>query len=550
MTSSDPHGFCLVDKPWLLVRRLDGSLDELSLTDTIRQAHLLAGMAGELPTQVFALTRLLLAVLHRSVRGPRDVEHWTQLWAQDALPADEVQAYLAQHHHRFDLFDDEVPFFQVAGLHTGKDEVSALTKLIADVPNGNPFLTMRVGRGTASMTAAEAARWVVHCQAFDPSGIKSGAVGDPRVTGGKGYPIGVAWSGHLGGVLVEGATLRETLLLNLIAQDDPRYAEWTDTDVPAWERPPLGPAPEALGGRSVLGPVDLFTWQSRRIRLERAGPMVTGVLICNGERLTPQNQHNAEPCTAWRRSQNQEKTRGEALVYMPREHDPEKSVWRGLQALLPGTSGRQVAGGQPMLAPLVLEWLARLQSEGAVPRDHLFRVRTVGMLYGPQSSTVAEVVDDALSLRAVLLEQGAAALARTAVSGVGAAEACARAVGKLAGTLAEAGGGEYPGPRDRAEELAYAELDTPFRAWVAGLDHGSEALDALEQWHVQARRIVRRLGRDLVEQAPPAAWSGRVGKRGLVTTAHAEMRFLEDLAAAAPVAATSTTVPDEQGATA
>lgn len=548
MTSSDLHSFSLVDQPWLLVRRIDGSLDELSLTDTIRQAHLLAGLAGELPTQVFALTRLVLAVLHRSVQGPRDVEHWTQLWAQEALPVDEVEAYLGRHRHRFNLFDDEAPFFQVAGLHTGKGEVSALTKLIADVPNGNPFLTMRVGRGTASMTAAEAARWVVHCQAFDPSGIKSGAVGDPRATGGRGYPIGVAWSGHLGGVLVEGATLRETLLLNLIAQDDPRYAEWTDTDVPAWERPPLGPAPESPDGRSVLGPLDLFTWQSRRIRLERTGADVTGVLICNGEKLTPRNQHNAEPCTPWRRSQNQEKTRGEALVYMPREHDPAKSVWRGLQALLPGTSGRQGADGQATLAPLVLEWLAQLQGAGAVPRDHLFRIRTVGMLYGPQSSTVAEVVDDSLSVRAVLLAEGAADLARTAVNGVEAAEACARAVGKLAGTLAEASGGEYPGPRDRAEELAYAELDGPFRAWVAALDHDSDALDSLELWHLEARRVARRLGRDLVEQAPPSAWSGRVGKSGLVTTAHAEMWFLRGLAAAAPVAAPSTITPVEQGA--
>ena len=37
------------------------------------------------------------------------------------------------------------------------------------------------------------------------------------------------------------------------------------------------------------------------------------------------------------------------------------------------------------------------------------------------------------------------------------------------GTLSEAGGGEFGGPRGRAEELAYAELDAPFRTWVAGL---------------------------------------------------------------------------------
>lgn len=546
MSDSDAPGFSLIDEPWLLVRRTDGTLDELSLLEVFRQAHQLTALAGELPTQVFALTRLLLAVLHPAVRGPRDDDHWKQLWTADALPADEVAVYLERYRSRFDLFDPVAPFFQVAGLRTAKGEVSQLTKLIADVPNGNPFLTMRVGRGTAAMTFAEAARWVVHAQAFDPSGIKSGAVGDERVQGGKGYPIGVAWSGLLGGVLVEGESLKETLLLNLVARDYSLLAEWAGTDVPVWECPPVGPGEEVKGGRAVLGPVDLYTWQSRRIRLAHAGAQVTGVLISNGERLTPQNMHRVEPHTAWRRSQAQEKARKEALIYMPREHVPERSVWRGLQSLLPGTAGRHGSDGQAALAPIVLEWLAHLRYERLLGDDFPFRVRTVGMVYGSNSSVVDEVVDDALSMRAVLLELGAAHLARTATQAAEAAEGCARALGRLAGTLAEAGGGDFGGPKDRAEELAYAELDTPFRTWVAGLKGDSQPLEVEQQWHVQADRIMGRLARSLVEQASPAAWSGRTVKGNLVTTAHAEMWFRRNLAKAVPMAHPS--VPTEQGA--
>ncbi len=71
MSGSERPGFCLIDEPWVLVRRSDGPLAELSLLDAIGQAHQLAGLVGEVPTQVFALTRLLLAVLHRAVDGPR-----------------------------------------------------------------------------------------------------------------------------------------------------------------------------------------------------------------------------------------------------------------------------------------------------------------------------------------------------------------------------------------------------------------------------------------------------------------------------------------------
>lgn len=548
MNDSEVSTFSLIDEPWLLVRRADGTIDELSLLKVFRQAHHLTALAGELPTQVFALTRLLLAVLHQAVGGPHDDDHWERLWSAETLPTEDVETYLERHRNRFDLLDPVTPFFQVAGLHTGNGEVSALTKLIADVPNGNPFFTMRAGRGTASLTFAEAARWVVHAQAFDPSGIKSGAVGDGRVKGGKGYPIGVAWSGLLGGVLVEGQTLRETLLLNLLARDFPLISDWSGSDGPVWERPPVGSGEEVVGGRAVLGPVDLYTWQSRRIRLAVAGGRVSGVLISNGERLTPQNMHRVEMHTAWRRSQAQEKARKEALVYMPREHAPERSVWRGLQSLLPGTAGRQGSDGQPALAPIVLEWLAHLRLERIIANDFPFRVRTIGMVYGSNSSVIEEVIDDALSLRAALLETGTAELVRTATQAVEAAEACARALGRLAGTLAEAGGGEFNGPQNRAQELAYAELDIPFRSWLADLTADSQPLEVEQRWHLQADRIMRRLAHALVVQASPTAWSGRLVNGNLVTTAHAEMWFRYNLAKAVPMA--HPTIPTDQEVTA
>lgn len=227
--SEDDVSYSLIDRPWITVRRHGGGTDELSIMDTFRRAHELEGLGGEVPTQSFAIARLLLAILHSAVDGPRDVEHWEQLWQDAVLPVDRIEQYLSDHRARFDLFHPVTPFFQVADLRTGKGEVSELNKLIADVPNGYPFFTTRLGP-IQSLPAAEAARWLVHCHAFDPSGIKSGALGDNRVKGGKGYPIGVGWSGLLGGVLPEGNTLRETLLLNLIADSDERWMG----DAPAW----------------------------------------------------------------------------------------------------------------------------------------------------------------------------------------------------------------------------------------------------------------------------------------------------------------------------
>jgi CRISPR system Cascade subunit CasA len=327
----------------------------------------------------------------RGAEGPQDDEQWQELWGASELPIARIAGYLASHSDRFDLFSSATPFFQVADLHTAKGETSELSKLIADVPNGAPFFTTRLG-GELSLSYAEAARWVVHCQAFDCSGIKSGAVGDARVKKGKGYSIGVAWSGRLGGVLLEGRTLKETLLLNLLARDFGAVARDSASDLPAWEREPVGAAEEVEGGRPATGPVDLYTWQSRRIRLVPSSGRVVRVLVCNGERLSPQNMQSLEPHTAWRRSAAQEKKLGRPVVYMPREHDPDRAIWRGLPALLPGAASHQTGQAAAALAPGVLEWLGHLMSEHRIAQDFPVRVRAIGMIYGSQSSVTDDIV--------------------------------------------------------------------------------------------------------------------------------------------------------------
>ncbi len=536
----DEASFNLVDQPWIMVRRADGTVLDLSLREVFAQAGDVAEVVGEVPTQVFALIRLLLAILHRAVAGPVDLDAWERLWLADGLPVAQVEAYLERYRDRFDLLHPVTPFLQVAGLHTDKGEVSELDKLVADVPNGHPFFTTRLG-GVGSLPFAEAARWLVHCQAFDPSGIKSGAAGDKRVKGGKGYPIGTGWCGYLGGVLPEGTTLRDTLLLNLIATGyEPIAGRW-DEDAPVWERGAVGPDETRAARPEPLGPTDLYTWQSRRIRLHHDGRRVTAVLICNGERITPQNRHQLEPHSAWRRSQTQEKKLGQATVYMPREHSPERAIWRGLQAILP--AAQQTGGGKDPaagLAPLVLSWISHVSIEEVIGADYPLRMRTIGMVYGSQSATTADIIDDALALRSQLVRQDAGDLVEVVVSCVAAAEGAARALGSLALHIAQAGGARpgpaEDGPRSRAVELAFAELDGLFRRWLAGLGPETDPVEAKIAWQRTARQAVQALSGDLHSRASATAWVGRTVNGRLVTSTLAHEWFQRDLRRVLPLA--------------
>lgn len=543
MTDSSAPRFHLIEEPWIPVRYLDGRTVDVSLRDAFRDAHRIREIGGEVATQTFALTRLLLAILYRATVDTEagwSREAWQADW-QEGLPVDLVDTYLDEYADRFWLLHQERPFFQVADLSTPKGEVKDTAPLILDLPSNNRLFTNRSGDASMRLPFAEAARWLVNAQSFDPSGIKSGAVGDSRVKGGKGYPIGIAWSGLLGGLLLEGSTLAQTLLLNFVVPGE--VAEFTanpDTDLPPWEndesdtaaeRPDLHPS----------GPVRLFTWQSRRIRLVLESDTIIGCVLTNGDALTPQNQFRHESMTAWRYSDPQSKKAG-VPTFMPREHQPDRAFWRGIGALLP----QLAASGGRTIPPATIEALGARQNHGVIPSDLRIGVRAIGVVYGSNNSVVGDLIDDRLTVSLALLRESNRHLAAEAENAVVLADEGVRALKNLAENLSRAAGGDGTAPRDRAEETAYAALDGHYRHWLARIDDDSDPAGIIAEWKTVAYREIRALGADLVRDAGPAAWAGREVRTRtgteFITTPRAEgwfLRALHKTFGGAPQASTS-----------
>ncbi len=527
--------FNLTTEPWLPVLWSDGSSGTVSLVEAFARADSIRTLTGDISTQRFALHRLLLAILHRATGDPQSTSDWSELASSWPQVAEGVRIYLEHFATRFDLFHPSEPFFQVADLRTARNEVFGLERLLSDVPNGHQYFTNRSGSGLWKISPAEAARWLVHAHAYDTSGIKTGAVGDSRAKGGRGYPQGVAWAGLLGGIELTGSTLQETLLLNLIAPASPSLSIRTgEDDLPPWEVPQL--LPENLP-RTPRGFIDLYTWQSRRIRLHGDRDGVTGVVLSYGDKLTPQNMFTTEPMTAWRYSEPQTKVHGRT-TYMPREHQPSRSFWRGLAALLPSTEAAPGGKGPARtLPPAVLTWAGELHEDGVLPHGSLVRVHATGLVYGSQSSVVDELVEDTLLLPAGLLAPHAAVLRATAIDAVGHTEAAVDSLANLARNLATASGaGDTDGHRDRAREAAYARIDAPFREWLTTLHEEEERDTALTRWHVRARVIIRGAGEQMLSDAGPSAFRGRRSNGRLVDTGQSAAWFSHALSAALPYA--------------
>ena len=522
MTQSDNQpSFNLLDQPWIVCVTSTGT-EKLSIRQIFDGTTTPIQVLGESPTQDYAVLRVLLAIFWRAHRGsPEDSPSWEKWFIakrQELIEQnrdDRVLEYLDEYQHRFDLFDNAAPFMQVADLDTTKATRQSVSRILPDAEHD--YFTMRTHKGRQSLAFDEAARWLIHTQAYDYSGIKSGAIGDPRVKGGKGYPIGTGWTGMTGGTVIRGRSLLETLLLNTIPQVLSNEAA---VDLPVWEREadtaaqrndragklasPLAPQPQ--------GAADLATWQSRRIRLFTEGDRVTAVLVSNGDPIPDAGKNVfGDPMTPYRFSKNQ--TKKGQLAFYAKPYDAQRTMWRSLDALLVSESDAGFTGGEH--APKRPDNLVNFSNIARSQRtQEIADVSIVSMEYGAQSSSVGTVVTGTIGLPLSLLQddktsrvhrqyvRDAADVTRNA----------AISLGWFVGQLAVAAGGEYVFDADAADRL-YTILEPLFINWLRGLDLNNIEEEAVT-WQKQIRQQLLQIADEAVRGAGQKALIGRVVDSG------------------------------------
>lgn len=513
--------FSLATQPWVTCQMASGATQDLSLSEVFTQCRDIVRLAGETPAQDLALLRLLLVIFWRAHRDNErldtdDAETKGEWWL-DALSGavdleGPVNRYLQAWTNRWDLLHPSTPFFQVPDLHTAKGTHDSLRKLIPDAESD--YFSVRAGRGLDRISCAEAARWLVHLQAWNYSGIKSGAVGDPRVKGGKGYPIGTGWSGRSGGVVLHGASLAETLVLNTPATHV--FSDAMEQDLPAWERSPDTAAPRST--EVPAGPCDLLTWQIRRARLFGGPDGITGVLVANGDRVEMMNM-SSDPMTAYAYSRNQS-SKG-LDVYLPKRHAETRTLWRGMEPLLARSGRSDDDQAHSVRVPQTVQWLQTLRGDGDIPKDLLIGVELVGMLYGTQDATVTGTVHDELPLRLGILIDGDDDARHFILHAVDTTTRAVIAVGQFRGRLDQAAGGDYTFGVDDTDALL-AGMNDPFKAWLGALTAESPWPSRLDQWFSTVRTRCLQQARLMTVRAGQPAVIGREDADGrLVSTSSA-----------------------------
>jgi CRISPR system Cascade subunit CasA len=498
----------LLEEPWIIVTNNQGVEEAVSLADALLRSHEFKSISGEMLAQDIAILRLMLGVLYaiytrtecyEEVRGENDEEMcisiWENIWKRGYFPEEEILTYLEQYYDRFWLVHPERPFYQVPEIKKGNE--IAVKKMIGELVESNnkiQLFPIRSGRGRESLEYDEAARWLLYLNNFDDAAAKQ----QFKELGKREMSVG--YLGRLGLVYVEGDSLFETLLLNfsLINNGEP----WGAGEA-TWE-PEISRTEERTQIPIPISGEELFTLQSRRIKLKWEESKATGFLLLGGDQFPIENAF-VEPMTMWRFSKGKA---GQADAFLPPSNvsrNPSKQLWRDFASLLASTDESRPAG--------IIRWVGKLA--GIVPLSNI-RVCTLLIRYGNMQSGVDDVWGDSLSVNHNLLtrlEEGEEGWIYRISNIVKITEELVRELGRLAENIDIAtGASDSHGSRIAAQEQAYAALDIPFREWLATIDPDKDNLDMDEEcvrWMNRARTIILKQGENLVTQTGTQTFIGR-----------------------------------------
>ncbi|MGW5578901.1 type I-E CRISPR-associated protein Cse1/CasA [Micromonospora chokoriensis] len=501
--------FNLAEEPWLPVVWLDNTgeagdhPDEVDLVTLLTKAHLIRRILGHTPPMTAALYRLVLALMHR-VYGPVSEDEWGALWQAEQLPAPTHsqggagQAFQARW---FELFDSERPFFQCPAV--AEVPPSSAAKLVPHLAVGNntTLFDHTTATDEVRLSPAEAARWLVTLQAYDPGGMKTPYAKDKSSQ--------AAPANGMGLVLVEGSNLKETLLLNLMpylpGEDMPRNNDADDR--PVWEADPPRPEPDK---RHPKGWTDLLTWPSRRVWLvprQYDGTMcVDRVVITPGTRLAG-NPEDHEWMAAHRRTRIRQgrSTKGRTTTptygpWYPMRLQEHRGVWRFSQELLLAPIGGEERHWQ---RPPTLDHIATMSAGGYIAPDAVYTLRIFGQQLDSKGSVIQQALEETVAAPVALLR----ADFKVAGPVIGYSIELANLVGSALTQMERDHRAQFRAAASSSLDLTYwprlsRPFDTFLQAIAVGLETGTSLARATQTWASAIRQIASQAAVRWAEGSP------------------------------------------------
>ena len=342
--------FNLTTEPWIPVVSPDFELKEVSLLELFERWETQKEIRGDNPPTTLALYRFLLAILHRTYWGPKNIDHWEEIEEDNGQA---VINYLKEHADCFDLLHPEQPFMQ--------DPILPLEKAVPvyaihTMATSTVFSHEHEWSGYC-ISLPEAARLLVRLQSFDITSLRAFYVGQTK---GNRSAVNTPLINAIN-VWIQGTTLKNSLLYNLVRYDPvaDEPSPVTGEDHPYWE---IG-----YGGKPTKttpnGYISYLTFPWRRLKVFAEDNLIGQIAITMGNSLPDKVSAQQWECGIPYRE-------GKPLRF-----SLERELWRDADALIL-FADRQQSSSQNH-RPRIIDWLAQLKSDDLA--DDIVHLQVFGL---------------------------------------------------------------------------------------------------------------------------------------------------------------------------
>lgn len=546
--------FNLIEEPWLLVMTDDkGTVETVSLKQLFENASQYKRLAGETSAQDFAVLRLLLAILHTVFSRFNDhgepykyieldekfipkedideddesdyssalTETWEGLWQSNHFPPI-VTTYLKKWKDRFYLLDEQYPFYQVTkGLLAAKklskskpSDLSAknINRTISESNNKKALFSPKndYKNNKELFDEAELARWLVMLQGYV-------GLSDKVIFGSTKYKASKGWLFDLGGVVLEGDSLFQTLLLNL-ALVHPNTNYRNQRQHPCWESPSEQVIDRLLTARPIDNLAELYTNWDRAVYIDPTidlnKPFNFGVVKV--PEINHQNQF-LELMTLWRYNKV-----GEAKgAFTPRKHNADQAFWRSFGLVtLPNTLEQHRPG--------IIEWLNEI---GERHRNIAVTLQSISLKDDGNATSWVPVdeIYDRLNIKEQFITDDSSGGWLVRLNEViDLTKYVVDVIYKhFISDIRIIRNNQGEGYGHTKIQEAYFAIDKPFRNWLMSIDPKANKEEMIYEWEKQLKMIIRDQANELQNNSGKRDYIGiqKDGKMFNIATAYNNFEY-------------------------
>lgn len=543
--------FNLLDEGWIsVVTDYKGTTKLVGMKEFFRDAHNYKAFAGDTKTQDFAVMRFLLAVLHTVFsrydangkpyemlelnKRMQQVEEvyeedesdykddlmktWKDLWNSGKFP-EIVDEYLEAWRDRFYLFDDKYPFYQVTrdiikDIDPKYDNVESATtciwpklinRRISESENKIAIFSPKENSSKNILSNSELARWLITFQGVSNASDKKSIVTTNKSIG---------WIYKLGGVYLTSENLFKTMMLNLVLKHPEDH--FITIQKPCWEFEIEDLYKKNKGNKITNNLAELYTDWSRLMYFFIKIPENIGVFRVIKTIGVKAEDNFLEPMTIWGTDNGK---------IIPKKHTPKEQAWKSFGLII-----SKAEENKNRLPGIILNLKSINRFIKDMPNIHIKCTSAVDDNKPASRAMVDEAydfIDLNFNVAMDLKDKGWVERINIVVDET--KYVIDVIYNKFLEDIKELTNIKSSKYIDNLIELAYFNLNLPFKEWISSISYNDDKEVKTKEWLDNLKKIIFKQAEELAENASNKEYRGKTSNRSVKNIASAFNSFAAKL---------------------